>query len=181
MSPIEPINPGATLVLAPADAPARTPFTVLALRLIGFCLAVLTAIALGFTAYAAREFLIPIAVAFLLAIILSPVARALERRFSSTVSAGLVVLGVVGLLAGLLTLTIPEMVALSEQLPRAMSQVEDKIAAARETLGSIERASEEIQEASQEAGVSPESQTVVVQQATPLSVAPGTPPRTQPR
>jgi predicted PurR-regulated permease PerM len=171
MTPIDPINPGATLVLAQTNAPARTPFTVLALRLIGFCLAVLTIIAAGFAAYAAREFLIPIAVAFLLAIMLSPVARRLERRLSPTLSAGIVMLGVVGLLAGLLTLTIPEMAALSQQLPRAMSQVEDKIAAARETLGTIERASEEIQQAGQEAGVTPESDTVVVQQATPLTVA----------
>jgi predicted PurR-regulated permease PerM len=171
MTPIEPINPSATLVLAPTGAPARTPFTIVALRLIGFCLAVLTVIAAGFAAYAAREFLIPIAVAFLLAIMLSPVARKLERGLSSTLSAGVVTLGVVGLLAGLLTLTIPEMAALSQQLPRAMSQVEDKIAAARETLGTIERASEEIQQAGQEAGVTPESDTVVVQQATPLSVA----------
>jgi predicted PurR-regulated permease PerM len=171
MTPIEPINPSATLVLASTDAPARTPFTVAALRLIGFCLAVLTVIAAGFAAFAAREFLIPIAVAFLLAIMLSPVARKLERRLSSTLSAGIVTLGVVALLAGSLTLTIPEMAALSEQLPRAMSQVEDKIAAARETLGTIERASEEIQQAGQEAGVTPQSDTVVVEQATPLSVA----------
>src|SRR5690606_8339918 len=123
MSPIEPINPSATLVLAPSEAPTQTPFMVLALRLIGFCLAALTAIAAGFTAYAAREFLIPIAVAFLLAVVLSPVTRTLERRLSPTVSAGVVVLAVVALLAGLLTLTIPEMAALSEQLPRTMSQV----------------------------------------------------------
>jgi predicted PurR-regulated permease PerM len=171
MTPIDPINPGASLVLAQTNAPVRTPFTVLALRLIGFCLAVLTIIAAGFAAYAAREFLIPIAVAFLLAIMLSPVARKLERRLSPTLSAGIVILGVVGLLAGLLTLTIPEMAALSRQLPLAMSQVEDKIAAARETLGTIERASEEIQQAGQEAGVTPQSDTVVVQQSTPLTVA----------
>jgi hypothetical protein len=43
MTPIEPINPNATLVLASPDASARPPFMVGALRLIGFCLVVITA------------------------------------------------------------------------------------------------------------------------------------------
>ncbi len=174
MTPIEPINPAATLLLSPTDAaaaPPRTPFMVGAMRLIGFCLVVLTALAAGFTLYAAREFLIPIAVAFLLAVLLSPIARVLEKRMSATLSAGIITIGLIGLLAGLITLLLPELAVLSEQLPRSVHVLEEKIAGVRSALAGIERASEEIQNATQQVGVASENDPVVVQQATPLSIA----------
>lgn len=172
MTNFEPTNPSAMLVLAPTDAPSqRTPFMVGALRLIGFCLVVMTVIAAGFTIYAAREFLIPIAVAFLLAVMMSPIARVLERRLPATLSAGLLTIGLIALLAGLITLLLPELAILSEQLPRSMQMLEQKIAGLREALGGIERASEEIQAATQQVGVASASEAVVVQQASPLTIA----------
>ncbi len=172
MSILDPIDPTASLVLAPGAAQAqRTPFTVAALRLIGVCLVILTAIGVGFTLYAAREFLMPIAIAFLLAIMLSPVARRLERFMPTSLAAGVISLGLVAILAGLMALLIPEVALLSERLPENVRQIEEKVAGFRSTLGGLERASEEIQEATQQVGVAPASEPVVVQQATPLSIA----------
>ncbi len=168
------MNPNATLMLAPASAApeqTRTPFMVAAMRLTGFCLVILTLIASGFTLYAAREFLIPIAIAFLLAVLLSPVARVMERRLSTTLSAAIITLGVVGLLAGIIALLLPELAILSEQAPRSMHTLEQKIAGLRSALSGLERASEEIQQATQQVGVAPATDPVVVQQASPLTIA----------
>jgi predicted PurR-regulated permease PerM len=172
MSLLDPTDPTASLTLAPnASGPARTPFTVSALRLIGVCLVIVTAIAVGFTLYAAREFLMPVAIAFLLAIMLSPVARRLETRLSPTLAAAVITLGLVGLLAGVLTLALPELATLSDRLPERMRQIEVKIEAFRSTFSGLERASEEIQQATQQVGVTPDSDPVVVQQASPLTIA----------
>lgn len=172
MTVINPTDPSASLALASgSDAQPRTPFTVLALRLIGFCLVVLTAIAVGFTLYAAREFLMPIAIALLLAIMLSPIARKLERKMSPTLAAGAITLALVSLLAGLLTLTLPELAVLADRLPEHMRQIESKITGFRSAFSGIERASQEIQEATRQVGVASDSEAVVVQQASPLAVA----------
>lgn len=162
----------ASLTLAPGPVQAqRTPFTVAALRLIGVCLVILTAIGVGFTLYAAREFLMPIAIALLLAIMLSPVARRLERFMPTSLAAAVISLGLVAIVAGVMALLLPEMAVLSERLPQNVRRIEQKIAGFRSTLAGLERASAEIQQASQQVGVSPSSDPVVVQQATPLSIA----------
>lgn len=173
MSILDPTDPTASLLLAPTEGQAeqRTPFTVAALRLIGVCLVILTAIGVGFTLYAAREFLMPIAIALLLAIMLSPVARRLERRISATASAALITIGLVGLLAGLLYLTLPELAVLADRMPEHMRQIEDKITAFRSAFSGLERASQEIQEATQQVGVASDNEPVVVQQVSPLAVA----------
>ena len=172
MSILDPTDPTVSLALAPGPAQAqRTPFTVAALRLIGVCLVILTAIAVGFTLYAAREFLMPIAIAFLLAIMLSPVARRLERVLPASLAAGVISLGLVAILAGVMALLLPEVAVLSERLPENVRQIEQKIVGFRSTLAGLERASAEIQQATQQVGVSPSSDPVVVQQATPLSIA----------
>jgi predicted PurR-regulated permease PerM len=173
MAHLDPIDPSATLMLAgPQQAEVRRSFTSDALRLIGFCLVVVTLLAVGFTAYAAREFLMPIAVAVLLAIIVSPLARGLERvGLPPTPSAGLITLGLITILAGLIALALPELAVLSEQLPRNLSVLEDKIAGLRAALAGFERASEEIQNATQQVGVASGREPVVVQEATPLTIA----------
>ncbi len=172
MSILDPTDPSAAFVLAPSSGQeARTPFTVAALRLIGVCLVVVTAIAVGFTLYAAREFLMPIAIAFLLAVMLSPIARKLEHKLSPTLAAGVITLGLVAMLAGLLYLTLPELAVVADRLPEHMRQIESKIAGFREAFSGIERASQEIQQATQQVGVASGSEPVVVQQASPLAVA----------
>jgi predicted PurR-regulated permease PerM len=173
MSILDPTDPTASLVLAPTagQVEQRTPFTVAALRLIGVCLVILTAIGVGFTLYAAREFLMPIAIAFLLAIMLSPVARRLERVMPPGLAAGVISLGLVAIVAGMVALLLPEFAVLSDRLPENVHQIEEKVAGFRSTLSGFERASEEIQQATQEVGVTSDNEPVVVQQATPLSVA----------
>lgn len=173
MANLDPIDPSATLMLAqPPQSVMRSSFTTDALRLIGFCLVVVTLLAVGFTAYAAREFLMPIAIAVLVAIIVSPVARWLERiGLPPTPSAGLITLGLVVILAGLIALALPELAVLSEQLPRNLGVLEEKIAGFRAALAGLERASEEIQNATQQVGVASGSDPVMVREATPLTIA----------
>jgi len=170
--------PTATLALSvkpPAEALAReerAQFANSALRLIAACLAIITLIACGFTIYAAREFLIPIAIAFLLAVMTSPIARFLEARgLWRTAAAGIITLTLVALLAVSMWLLAPELVHLSEQLPRSVQVIERKLAGLRETISGLQRASEEIQEATQQVGASPSTAPIVVQEATPLNVA----------
>lgn len=171
MSRLDP-QPAATLALSAHVRDDRSGFTAGVVRLIAFCLTLIALIATGFTVYAAREFLMPIAIAFLLAVMTSPIARALERLgMWPTAAAGLITLGVVALLAGAVWLLAPEVVALSEQLPRSLQLLEAKMAAFRETLAGLRRASEEIQAASQQVGAAPSTDPVVVQEATPLTLA----------
>ena len=173
MAQLDPIDPSATLLLAPApQVGVRTSFTADALRLIAFCLIVVTLLAVGFTAYAAREFLMPIAIALLVAIILSPVARALENLgLPPTPSAGIITLGLIVTLGGLIALALPELAVLSEQLPRNLSVLEEKISGFRAALAGFERATEEIQNATQQVGVAAQSEPVVVREASPLTIA----------
>lgn len=118
MTPAD-VPPTASLTLSTHQRDERARFSNDALRLIAVCLAIVTLIAIGFTVYAAREFLIPIAIAFLLAVMMSPITRALEARgLWPTAAAGVVILTLALLVAGFIWLVTPELVALSEQLPR---------------------------------------------------------------
>lgn len=162
--------PTATLALSTQMRDERAHFTTSSLRLIAVCLAIMTLIACGFTVYVAREFLIPIAIAFLL--MTSPIARVLEARgMWPTASAGLITLAMVGLVATCLWVLAPELINLSEQMPHTLRVIEQKLAGLRETMAGLQRASAEIQEATQQVGASPASAPVVVQAATPLNLA----------
>lgn len=159
-------------VVATPPPPEAASFRATSTQVITVCIAMLTLLALGFTAYAAREFLIPVAVALLLAIMASPIARALEDRgVSSFLAAAIVTLGFLAAVGLFIYLVIPELALLSEQLPRGMRSLEQKIAGFRDTISQIEAASTEIQEATQSVGATPENQPVVVQEATPLTLA----------
>ncbi|HVY84868.1 MAG TPA: AI-2E family transporter [Caulobacterales bacterium] len=153
-------------------APTGTGFTLTALKLIAFCMAVVTLLSLGFTAYAAREFLVPIAVAFLLAVMTSPIARFLEKRgCSSFASAALVTFFVLASIGGFIWLVIPEVTLLSEQLPQSLAALHEKIAGFRTTMLQLQHASNAIQTATQTVGATPSTHPVVIQEATPLELA----------
>lgn len=171
MTPLE--LPTPTLALSTQAREARpSGFTNDALRLIAFCLSLLALIACGFTVYAAREFLIPVAIAFLLAVMTSPIARSLEAKgLWPTAAAGVITVTLVVLLAGAIWALAPEIGALSEQLPRSVAIMEYRLASLRETLSGLQRASEEIQAATQQVGAAPASEPVVVREATPLTLA----------
>lgn len=63
-------------------------------------LTILTVLAMAYTLYFARDFLLPIVFAILLDFLLSPIVRALSRlRVPPPVSAGIIILGIIGVLA----------------------------------------------------------------------------------
>jgi predicted PurR-regulated permease PerM len=142
------------------------------LRLVAVCIAILTVLAVGFTAWAAREFLIPIAVGLLLSVMLAPIARMLERRGASpTAAAAAVTLSLVagiGLLVWALT---PEVALISRTLPETSAAIAAKVDAIREAVQPFERARQQLQEVTQEVGAAPKSSPIVVQQASPLTLA----------
>lgn len=164
--------PAATMTLSTQARDERSQFADTALRLIAVCLAIVTLIACGFTIYVAREFLVPIAIAFLLALMTSPIARFLEGAgLWRTASAGLITVTMVALLAGSVLLLAPELANLSEQLPRILQVIERKMTGLRETMAGLQQASEEIREATQQVGAAPTTEPVVVQDSTPLTLA----------
>lgn len=142
------------------------------LRLVAVCIAILTVLAVGFTAWAAREFLIPIAVGLLLSVMLSPIARALERRGAAPTAASAVVtlslVAGIGLLIWALT---PEVALISRTLPETSAAISAKIDGIREAVQPFERARQKLQEVTQEVGAAPRSSPIVVQQASPLTLA----------
>jgi predicted PurR-regulated permease PerM len=172
MSALNPINPGAAMVLAPMGGATRASSGGVTLRLIAVCLSLMTVLAVGFTAYAAQEFLIPVAIALLLAIVASPVARFLEARGAApTLAAAMITFALLAMLALVLWLVLPQMAQFGEQLPGKVNEIERRIGGIASTFDGLQRASAEIQEATQQAGVTPENEPVTVQQATPLTIA----------
>jgi predicted PurR-regulated permease PerM len=162
----------ASLTLSTHQRDERARFSNEALRLIAVCLTIITLIAVGFTAFAAREFLFPIAIAFLLSVMTSPIARKLEcAGLWPGAAAGIIVISLMLALGAFVWLITPEFAALSEQLPRHIQQIERNMAGLRETITGLQRATEEIQEATQSVGAAPVTEPVVVQDATPLSLA----------
>ncbi|UWR21370.1 AI-2E family transporter [Sulfitobacter sp. S190] len=132
-------------------------------------LQLLCVIAVFVTAYFAKDLILPIILGLLLALTLSPVARALERMglpngLAAVLlvgTAGTVFLGIAGLSAGTIALW-------SEDLPRMGQQIEAKLSGMSETVESVREATEKVQEisAGEEA-----PQEVVVQQPSLLNSA----------
>ena len=142
------------------------------LRLVAICIAILTVLAVGFTAWAAREFLIPIAVGLLLSVMLSPIARVLESGGASrSAAAGIVTLALVAAIGLLVWALAPEAALISRTLPETSAAISAKADALHEAVQPFERARQQIQDVTQDVGAAPRSSPIVVQQASPLSLA----------
>src|SRR5438105_4257726 len=78
-------------------------------------IAILTVLAVSFTAWAAREFLLPVGIAALLAIMLSPITRALERlKLPASISAAIVTGALIAAVFGAGYLVIPDIANVSD-------------------------------------------------------------------
>lgn len=125
-------------------------------------LQLLCVIAIFVTAYFAKDLILPILLGFLLALTLSPLARALGRiglpsGFAAVLLVGLsgtLVFALVGLSAGTIALW-------SDELPRMGAEIQAKLSGVSETVETVRRATEEVERIS---GDGDASQRVVIEQ-----------------
>ena len=99
------------------------------LRLIStWSLAILATIAIGFVLYVGREVLLPVTAAFIVGVMLSPVARRLEAlRVPPPLAALLLVAGVTLIVALVIALIVPRVSELTNGLPGIVASLREKL------------------------------------------------------
>ncbi len=111
-------------------------------------LIVLAVCAVAAIAYVARDFLIPTAAAIVLALILTPVARAFERtRMRPTAAAGVSVLLLAVVFVGVLLIAAPAISSWAQQAPHLAYTLERKLEGLRESLAVVKRLTERVEQA----------------------------------
>ena len=129
--PIEPAEP-------PPDL-ARTGESLTSIRSRSAGVTILAVLALLYTLYFARDFLLPIVIALLLDLLFSPVVRALTRvRVPAPIGAAIVVVGLLGVAA-------VAAYELAAPVQRWVAEAPETLATAREKLGTILRPLERVQ------------------------------------
>lgn len=119
---------------------------------------VLAVCAVGVVGYLARDFLIPTAGAIVLALMLMPVASALERlRVPKTLAAAASVSLLALVLAGVLALAIPSIAGWIADAPTLTYRLERKLAGVRESIAVFQKVTKQVEEATTPA---PEPSTV---------------------
>ena len=113
-------------------------------------LIVLAICAVGVVAYLARDFLIPTAAAIVLALILTPVAKQLERlRLPPTAAAGASVSLLALVVAGLLVVATPALTSWAEQAPYLTYTLERKLEGLRKSLAFVKQVTDRVEQATQ--------------------------------
>jgi predicted PurR-regulated permease PerM len=111
-------------------------------------LTVLAVCAVGAIGYLARDFLIPTAAAIVLALMLTPVANALERaRVPNTPAAALSVLFFTVLIASILSLAIPSISTWADQAPLLTYTLQRKLEGVRKSLAFMQELSQRVEQA----------------------------------
>ena len=111
-------------------------------------LTVLAVCAVGAVGYLARDVLIPTAAAIVLALMLTPVANALERaRVPNTPAAVLSVLFFTVVIAGILSLAIPSIAAWADQAPLLTYTLQRKLEGLRKSLAFMQELTQRFEQA----------------------------------
>ncbi len=111
-------------------------------------LIILAVCAVAAAGYVARDFLIPTAGAIVLALILTPVANALERiRLPATPAAAISVLLLTLVIAGILSLVIPSIADWAGQAPYLTLTLQRKLEGLRKSLAVMEELTNKVEEA----------------------------------
>jgi predicted PurR-regulated permease PerM len=112
-------------------------------------------LAVAYTLYFARSFLLPVAVAIFLDFLLSPIVRAAKKvRIPEPATAGLIILGLLGTVAAATYSLAPAAAAWVQRAPESLDQARAKFDAIRRPVEQVTRAAQEMEEA---ADVSPDS------------------------
>jgi predicted PurR-regulated permease PerM len=121
-------------------------------------LIVLAVCAVAVIAYLARDFLIPTAAAIVLALILTPVAKAFERaRLPPTAAAGVSVSLLAVIVAGVLVVSAPAISTWAQQAPYLAYTLERKLEGLRESLAVVKRFTDRVEQATTAAPAAPGS------------------------
>jgi predicted PurR-regulated permease PerM len=111
-------------------------------------LIVLAVCAVGVVGYLARDFLIPTAGAIVLALMLTPVATALERgHVPKTPAAAASVLLLALVLAGVLALAIPSIAGWIADAPTLTYRLEKKLEGVRESITILQKVTKQVEQA----------------------------------
>jgi predicted PurR-regulated permease PerM len=110
-------------------------------------------LALAYTAYFARSFIVPVILAVLLEFLFRPLVRRLKRaRIPESLTAAVVVLGLVGTLgAGLYTLSAPA-AAWMARAPQSLSLVRTRLQKLRRPVEHLARTAEQVQDLTEVGG-----------------------------
>ena len=121
-------------------------------------LIVLAVCAVAVIAYLARDFLIPTAAAIVLALVLTPVAKAFERaRLPPTAAAGVSVSLLAVLVAGVMVVAAPAISTWARQAPYLAYTLERKLEGLRESLAVVKRFTDRVEQATTGAPATPGS------------------------
>jgi predicted PurR-regulated permease PerM len=139
-------------------------------------LIVIAVIVVFYTLYFAASLLVPIAAAVLLSMLLAPAVQFLERlHIPRLLAAGLIVLATVGLIgAGITALAGPAQ-SWIEKGPDSLKKLEHRFFAGRRPLENIQKATDQLQEATQATGRAGPQEVRVVQPALTDLLLSGTP------
>jgi predicted PurR-regulated permease PerM len=126
-------------------------------------LTVLAVLAVLYTLYFAREFLLPIAIALLLSFLFSPLVRALARvKIRPPLGAGLVVLGLLGLLGlGVYELSGPVQ-SWAASAPETLAGAQKRLRSVMRPLERVSRTAEQVESAATGVGGGPAKPREVV-------------------
>lgn len=165
------VDPSAQAQPVDAAAPqpdiARTEAAIESPRARSVGVTTLTVLALLYTVYFARPFLLPLAFALLLNFLFSPLVRALARwKIRPPLGAGLVVLGLLGALGGGVYELSGPVQSWAEKAPDTLTDAGRKI---RKLLRPIERASKQVESATAGVAPAPAAPEVVVRQPSAVS------------
>jgi predicted PurR-regulated permease PerM len=152
-----PVEPG-----APTPDLQKTASALTAVRARSMGLTVLSILALLYTLFFARDFLLPIVIALLLNLLFSPVVRALTRvGISAPFGAGIVVLGLLAILSfGVYELSTP-VERWAAQAPKTLATVEARMKKLTRPLERVRRTAEQVETATSTAAP-PKTTEVVV-------------------
>jgi predicted PurR-regulated permease PerM len=131
-------------------------------------LIVLAVCAVGVVGYLARDFLVPTAGAIVLALMLMPVANALERlKLPKTLAAAAAVSLLAFVLAGVLALAIPSIAGWIADAPTLTYRLEKKLEGVREQIAAVQKVTKQVEQATTAAPApgpaAPAPEKVVVQ------------------
>lgn len=152
-----PVEPG-----APTPDLAKTASALKTVRARSVGLTILAILALLYTLFFARDFLLPIVIALLLNLLFSPVVRALTRvGIGAPFGAGIVVLGLLAILSfGVYELSTP-VERWAAEAPKTLSTVEARLKKLTKPLERVRRTAEQVETATSTAAP-PKTTEVVV-------------------
>lgn len=158
----------ATPVSADAEEPdlSKTAAAIESPKTRSIGITILSVLALLYTLYFARDFLLPISFALLLSFLLSPLVRALARvHIKPPLGAGIVLLGLLGLLGlGVYELSAPVQ-SWAAKAPATMAAVQEKLRKLRRPLERVTKTAEQVESAASDAGGGEKPTEVVVREA----------------